>query len=107
MISVNKARERLSANLERSLRKKVSLKDSLGYILAEDVHSSIDVPSFNNSSKDGYAVKFDAKREFYSLGSTIQAGDTSSYEIPEGEAARIFTGAKMPEAADTVGLKSW
>jgi molybdopterin molybdotransferase len=102
MITVTEARERLSANLERSDKRRIPLVESLGLILAEDVHSPIDVPSFDNSSKDGYAFKFDAQRHSYELGETIQAGDTASYQIPEGKAARIFTGAKMPEATDTV-----
>lgn len=101
MISVNQARKILSENLERAEKKQVQLKDTLGKILAEDVRSPIDVPSFNNSAKDGYAIKFDKHQDFYHLKNTIQAGDTSKYTISEGEAARIFTGAKMPKGSDT------
>lgn len=102
MIAVNEARKILSDNLERSEKKLFPLKNCLGLILAEDIHSPIDVPSFDNSAKDGYALKFDAESEFFKLKNTIQAGDTSEYIISEGEAARIFTGAKMPEFANTV-----
>jgi molybdopterin molybdotransferase len=105
MISTKQARKILSENLKRSEKKEVSLKDSLGKILAENVFSPIDVPSFDNSAKDGYALKFDEKRDFYTLKNTVQAGDTAEYFIGEGEAARIFTGAKMPQGSDTAVLQ--
>lgn len=102
MITVTEAKKRLNANLERSNKEDLTLIDCPGLILSEDVHSPIDVPPFDNSSKDGYALTFDAKRDVYELEHVIQAGDTSAYRIPDGKAARIFTGAKMPEATDTV-----
>lgn len=102
MISVNKARKILSDNLDRSQIRTLPIGKCLGLVLAEDIHSPIDVPSFDNSAKDGYAIKFEEHNSFYSLKNSIQAGDTSDYKINRGEAARIFTGAKIPEGADTV-----
>ncbi|MCM4158290.1 molybdopterin molybdenumtransferase MoeA [Antarcticibacterium sp. W02-3] len=102
MISVNDARRILSENLERAKSKNISLNDSLGLILAVDVYSPIDVPSFDNSAMDGYAMKFDSSRNSWESGSVIQAGDTNAYKVKEGTAARIFTGAKIPQGVDTV-----
>lgn len=102
MISVNKAREILSTHLKEGKIKTVALKKSLGSILAENVHSPIDVPSFDNSAKDGYVIKYHEKGEEFQLKGEIQAGDISKFELSENQAARIFTGAKMPENADTV-----
>lgn len=102
MISVNDARRILSKNLERARSKNICLKDSLDLILAVDVFSPIDVPSFDNSAMDGYAMRFDGSRNTWSVGEVIQAGDTSAQKVEESVAARIFTGAKMPEGADTV-----
>lgn len=100
MISVNQARKILSENFERSQKQILPLAQSLGLFLSEDVFSPIDVPSFDNSAKDGYALKFEANRNIYALKQTIQAGDTGMYQLSSGEAARIFTGAKMPNGAD-------
>jgi molybdopterin molybdotransferase len=102
MISVNEARRILSENCERGTKQIIPLKNSLHFIVAEDIFSPIDVPSFNNSAMDGYAMKFEGNQHQWQVDTMIQAGDTSMYKIAEGKAARIFTGAKMPEDADTV-----
>ncbi|GHA49562.1 hypothetical protein GCM10007103_33040 [Salinimicrobium marinum] len=102
MISVNEARRILSDNCERGEKQTISLKNSLNLIVAEDIFSPIDVPSFNNSAMDGYTMKFDENQHQWQVDTMIQAGDTSVHKIAEGKAARIFTGAKMPEGADTV-----
>lgn len=102
MISVTEARKILSENLERAEKSVVSLQKSQGSILAEVIHSPIDVPSFDNSAMDGYAMEFDGKRIEWELDGVIQAGDTSAKEVKNGKAVRIFTGAKMPVGADTV-----
>lgn len=102
MISVNKAREILSAHLKKTGLDTVPLKKSLGSILAKDLYSPIDVPSFDNSAKDGYVIKYNKKLEKFNLKGEIQAGDVSTYKLTETQAARIFTGAKMPENSDTV-----
>ena len=102
MISVNEARKILSENLQKGMEQKVYLNESLGLITAKDIRSPIDVPSFNNSAMDGYAMRFDGSSTNWDVVTTIQAGETSEKKIEPGEAARIFTGAKMPEGADTV-----
>lgn len=102
MISVNEARKILSENSERWKKTLVSLQKSRGRILAEDIHSPIDVPSFDNSAMDGYAMEFDQQRNEWELDGVIPAGDTSAKEVKKGKAVRIFTGAKIPAGADTV-----
>ena len=76
-------------------------------ILAEDIKSKINVPPFNNSAVDGYAIlKSDIK-----LGAKlicerrIAAGDNKIIKIKKGEAIRIFTGARMPENSRTVVMQ--
>ena len=102
MISVTAARRILSENSERSEKTTVSLQKSRGRILAKDIHSPIDVPSFDNSAMDGYAMNFDGKWNEWELEGVIQAGDTSLIEVKTGKAVRICTGAKIPAGADTV-----
>lgn len=102
MISVTQARKILSENTERAKGNLLPLENCLGLRLAKEVYSPIDVPSFNNSAMDGFAMEFDGSRKQWNLGEVIQAGDTSRQKVEAGTAARIFTGAKIPEGADTV-----
>lgn len=102
MISVKEAKKILSENAERGKVETRQLGESLGLTLAEDLYSPMDVPSFDNSAMDGYAMKFSEGMEEWEVVQTIQAGDSSSYTISENKAARIFTGAKMPSGTNTV-----
>lgn len=102
MISVKEAKAILSANISKSPTQKISLENSVGFILAEDIHSPIEVPLFDNSAMDGYALSIDNPKGFWEVSHTIQAGETDLPEIAENKAARIFTGAPVPKGTDTV-----
>lgn len=102
MISVTEAKKLLAQHCGKGRISETELYYSLGRIVAEDVHSPMDVPSFDNSAMDGYAMRFDENRDSWEVVTTIQAGETAAKNLREGEAARIFTGAKIPEGADTV-----
>ncbi len=73
----------------------VDLIESVGFILAEDIHSPIHLPPFSQSAMDGYAIC--GKQNHFDIKGIIKAGDTSSYSLNNGECYRIFTGAKVPE----------
>ncbi len=85
------------------------LIDALGLVLAEDVASRVEVPAFPNSAMDGFAVVSDdlaaataeAPVQLPIIGDML-AGATSILEMRQGEAARIMTGAPMPDGADAV-----
>ncbi len=90
----------------------VSLKKTLGYVLAQAVSATFDLPSFNNSAMDGYGVQFEdlknASKEHPAqliLKETIQAGDTSLKKLTPGSAVKIFTGAPIPTGVDAVVMK--
>jgi molybdopterin molybdotransferase len=84
---------------------KVYLLDALGRVLAEDVLSEEDRPSFDNSAMDGYAVRWedikDAPVELLVVGE-LPAGAEETFEIPKGCAVKIFTGAPIPKGATAV-----
>jgi molybdopterin molybdotransferase len=84
---------------------KVYLLDALGRVLAEDVISEEDRPSFDNSAMDGYAVHWedikDAPVELLVVGE-ISAGAEETFELPRGCAVKIFTGAPIPKGATAV-----
>jgi molybdopterin molybdotransferase len=83
------------------------LVDALGRVLAEDVIAGIDVPPADNSAMDGYAFKhsdWKAPEQPIPLSLRIPAG-VSPPELAPGTAARIFTGAEIPQGADTVVMQ--
>lgn len=88
---------------------KVHLRAALDRVLAQDVHSRIDVPSHTNSAMDGYALhadslSVDGHRELKVIG-TSWAGHRFQGPVKAGECARIMTGAVMPEGTDTVVMQ--
>ena len=80
------------------------LRHALDTVLAEDVASPIDLPPWDNSAMDGYAVRSADLREGSSLAviETVAAGQFPQKTVSAGEAIRIFTGAPLPQGADTV-----
>lgn len=86
----------------------IALADANGRILAGDVIAPRNIPAFDNSAVDGYAFAhddFEPTGGFFPLITRIAAGDTAEIELPGFAAARIFTGAKMPEGADTIAMQ--
>ena len=85
------------------------LRDALGRILAEDVIAPFAVPPHANSAVDGYALRFDdlpAEGESaLRVVGRAAAGHPERRSLGPGEAIRIFTGAVMPEGADTVVMQ--
>jgi len=85
----------------------VNILDALNRVLAEDLRSTIDVPGYDNSAMDGYAVRSeDCKSAGSEMPVTqrIPAGQVGSL-LEAGTAARIFTGAPVPEGADAVVMQ--
>lgn len=82
-----------------------TISEALGFVLAEDLHSPIDLPLFNNSAMDGWAFgSEDIKPEGFTLkevGSSF-AGHPYPKKLQSGECVRIMTGGEVPEGADTV-----
>ncbi|MDE2121856.1 MAG: molybdopterin molybdotransferase MoeA, partial [Betaproteobacteria bacterium] len=85
----------------------VLTEQALGRVLAQDVRSPIDVPGLDNSQMDGYALRCADVREpgaRLKVAQRIAAGHVGS-ALHAGEAARIFTGAPIPEGADAVVMQ--
>ncbi len=87
----------------------VTLREAGGRVLAEDVIAPVNVPPFDNSAVDGYAVRaanLDAKGETrLTIVDRVAAGHDATHALDAGEAIRIFTGAPMPDGADTVFMQ--
>jgi molybdopterin molybdotransferase len=92
----------------------VELAEAEGCVLAEDVTAAVSLPSFDNSSMDGYAVSssdtnHSSERSPATLPvkGEIAAGDTGVFQLVPGTAIRIMTGAQLPAGADAVVPVEW
>jgi len=90
-------------------RERVPLREAIGRVLAAAIVAPLNLPPFDNSAVDGYAVRsadIDAARERrLTIVNRVAAGHAATQAVKPGEAVRIFTGAPMPAAADTVFMQ--
>jgi molybdopterin molybdotransferase len=80
----------------------VGIPESTGFTLAEDIYADVDLPSFNNSSMDGYAINFDGNQKSWDIIGEISAGNFRDYVIDVNSAVRIMTGGRIPDNANAV-----
>jgi len=103
MISIDQALEIINKQEIETTTKQVPLEESRGFCLAEDINSPFDLPSFNNSAMDGYAVS--GISDSYQIIGEIPAGNPDDYALQAGEAMRIFTGARVPKNTTAVVMQ--
>lgn len=88
---------------------RVVLSGARGRVLAEDAVSPINLPPFDNSAVDGYAVRHadltEGQETRLAVTQRVQAGSAARHTAQLGQAIRIFTGAPMPEGTDTVFMQ--
>ena len=108
LISVNEAHERLGSNCRILVAKEsVELRESLGRVLASDIVSAINVPPADNSAMDGFALCYEdwqGPDHELDVSQRITAGKPPE-PLKKGTAARIFTGAEIPDGADIVVMQ--
>ncbi len=85
----------------------INLFDAEDRFLAKPITSTINLPPFNNSAVDGYALYDDdvGKTSNLKISCRIAAGDDKKFILNQGKVARIFTGAKMPYNSSTVVMQ--
>lgn len=101
MISVIQALSIIDQHTEALAPVLLPLSKLNGCILAADVIAPISLPPFRQSAMDGYAFKHGEEDEFRLIGE-CKAGDFAEFEIGRADCLRIFTGARVPDQADTV-----
>jgi molybdopterin molybdotransferase len=109
VISVEEALDRILSRVTGLSDERVSLTVALHRVLAEDVSSPRDMPPWPASSMDGYALRSAdthgasaASPTHLALAGRVSAGAIADRPLRRGEAFRIFTGAPLPEGADSV-----
>jgi len=109
MLSVEEALQKILTEVNMLEAETVSIMESLGQVLAEDIISDIDVPPLDNSAMDGFAVRSEDTRgasektpKVLKVIDTVLAGGISKKEVMPGTTVRIMTGGPIPTGADSV-----
>jgi molybdopterin molybdotransferase len=82
----------------------ISVRDALGFVLADEIKTDREYPPFHRSTRDGYAVRASEASPGATLrcATEIKAGDTVAQPLAPGTCVQIMTGAAVPEGADAV-----
>ena len=109
MLSVEAASSIIMQHFDKLSEVAVPILDTLGYTLAEDIYSSINIPPNANSGMDGYAIIANNLSEYnesnpitLTVIGTVPAGSVPQVEVSDGTAVRIMTGASIPDGATAV-----
>lgn len=111
VVSVDEGREKLLRNFEdfSFQLEEVSILESVGRILGEDIYSKENVPQFNRSTMDGYAIKSKESHgatesipSLFNIIGAVEMGKKADYIVKAGEAVSVPTGGMIPEGADGV-----
>jgi len=101
-VTITKALELIYENVKTKSLKLLPLEMSLGMVLAEDVVATHNLPPFDNSAMDGFAVRMDDAGKVPEIIDTIFAGDNSPAVLSDGLACKIMTGARVPEGCESI-----
>ncbi|SFV68977.1 Molybdopterin biosynthesis protein MoeA [hydrothermal vent metagenome] len=95
-VTINEALEIIYTHTQQKSIKIIPIEEALGAILAENIMATHNLPPYDNSAMDGYAVKIEDSGKCVKVGCTIFAGDDFHGELQHGEALKIMTGARIP-----------
>ena len=104
-VTVAEAREIILSSVEPLGSETIGLSEADGRVVMEEVRADVHIPPHDNSAMDGFAVRAEDVRNARAELSVVEdlpAGRRSQRKLGPGEAARIMTGAAIPEGADTV-----
>jgi molybdopterin molybdotransferase len=101
-VKVEEALELIYNNISSESIKILPIEQALGYVLAQEIVASHNLPPFDNSAMDGYAVKVCDAGTCVKVTCTILAGDDSSDELESGSVIKIMTGAKIPHGTQCI-----
>jgi molybdopterin molybdotransferase len=107
-VSIAEARDTILGSLRPLGSETVSLREAVGRVLSEEVRSDRWVPPLDNSAMDGFALRAEDVQQVPAelrVVEDLPAGRRSRRKLGPGEAARIMTGAAIPEAADAVVMQ--
>ncbi|HIM93792.1 MAG TPA: molybdopterin molybdenumtransferase MoeA [Campylobacterales bacterium] len=102
MISINDALEVIYKTVTEKSRHIVPIEESIGSIVAKEYHASFDLPRFDNSAMDGYAVRLDDEGKEVIVKEITYAGDPAKETFAQGEVVKIMTGAPTSPSCEAI-----
>jgi molybdopterin molybdotransferase len=102
MVTIDKALDIIYSTVTKKSRHIIPIEESVGSISAKSYKASFDLPRFDNSAMDGYAIKLSDAGAEVRVKEITYAGDTSEEILKEGEAIKIMTGAPTPEGCEAI-----
>jgi molybdopterin molybdotransferase len=105
MISVKEAKSLIQEHIVPMPLHPMPLALAAGFTLGKDIYAKIDIPAYEQSSMDGYAIRYDERSLPLTISGEMQAGAEEQFTLLPEHAARIFTGAPLPQGADTVVMQ--
>jgi molybdopterin molybdotransferase len=104
-VTVAEARELILSSVRPVGDETIGLTEATGRVLTEEIRAGVEIPPHDNSAMDGFAVRAEDIASVpaeLAVVEELPAGRRSRRKVGPGEAARIMTGAAIPEGADTV-----
>ncbi|WP_373003042.1 gephyrin-like molybdotransferase Glp [Sulfurimonas sp.] len=101
-VTILEALELIHEHTTKKSLKILPIEQALGSILAEDIIATHNLPPYDNSAMDGYAVKVEDADNCVKVTHTIFAGDNSDEVLTSGNGIKIMTGAKIPEGCECI-----
>jgi molybdopterin molybdotransferase len=102
IVTIVQALDFIYKNTTKKSLKIVPIEEALDSILAEDVIATHNLPPYDNSAMDGYAVKISDAGKCVKVNHTIFAGDNSDEVLASSNAIKIMTGAKIPDGCECI-----
>lgn len=107
MITVSQAKQLMMRSVPDPIMIEVALEKAHGHFAGSNITAPYDHPLFNCSAVDGYAIRFDDVKGPMKVIEELQAGGKLDRSIDIAQCARIFTGAMVPDGADTVVMQEY
>lgn len=101
-VTITQAFEHIAALPLAGKTETIPLEASLGRVLAQPVHATYQLPRFDNSAMDGYAVRMSDAGKTVTIADTLFAGHPSTTPVRDGSAIKIMTGAVVPEGTEAI-----
>ena len=101
-VTILEALELIYKNTTKKSLKILPIEQALGSILAQDIIATHNLPPYDNSAMDGYAVKVADATNCVKVTHTIFAGDNSSEVLASAKGIKIMTGAKIPDGCECI-----
>jgi len=96
VVTIEQALEFIYQNTQKKSTILLPIEQALGFIIAQEIKATHNLPPYDNSAMDGYAVMIENSGECVHVAHTIFAGDNSDVKLEAGHAIKIMTGARIP-----------